>query len=79
MDSQDEMSAFDVDDQGHQEVKAFFDHCRLLQYLDTFIEEGFESLPSLFEVTEEDMIAMGVKRGHRRVKMFFEFLCSFHI
>ncbi|KAI9244361.1 hypothetical protein BDA99DRAFT_529144 [Phascolomyces articulosus] len=67
MESQDEQLAFDINNQGHQEVKNFFQQCRLLQYLEVFINEGFESLPALFEVTEEDMIAMGVKRGHRRL------------
>ncbi|KAI7849180.1 hypothetical protein BDC45DRAFT_521414 [Circinella umbellata] len=67
METQDEHLIFDINNQGHQEVKDFLQHCRLLQYLEVFIAEGFESLPSLIEVTEDDMIAMGVKRGHRRL------------
>lgn len=50
-----------------QSVKEFLSHCHLNQYYDIFISEGFDSLTSLLEITEEDMIVMNVKRGHRRL------------
>ncbi|PHZ10653.1 HMG-box, partial [Rhizopus microsporus ATCC 52813] len=40
----------------------------LSQYYDIFISEGFDSISSLLEITEEDMIVMNIKRGHRRVR-----------
>ncbi|KAI7867177.1 high mobility group box domain-containing protein [Spinellus fusiger] len=54
-------------DEGHQEVKDFLVTCRLSQYVDCFIREGFDTLNSICEILEEDMIEMNVKRGHRRL------------
>ncbi|KAL9547864.1 hypothetical protein MBANPS3_005960 [Mucor bainieri] len=51
----------------HQQVKDFLDKCHLPQYYATFIDEGFESLQAVLEITEDDLIALNVKRGHRRV------------
>ncbi|KAI8991014.1 high mobility group box domain-containing protein, partial [Mycotypha africana] len=48
-------------------VKEFLDKCHLSQYIPVFMEEGFETLQAIMEITEEDLIAMNVKRGHRRV------------
>ncbi|ORY92292.1 hypothetical protein BCR43DRAFT_446145 [Syncephalastrum racemosum] len=59
--------SYDDQYEGHREVKQLLESCRLLQYLDTFLNEGFDSLRSVMEVTEDDMIAMKVKRGHRRL------------
>ncbi|KAI8139638.1 high mobility group box domain-containing protein [Fennellomyces sp. T-0311] len=67
MNQLDEPLLFDMNNGEHQEVKDFFQRCGLLQYLHIFISEGFESLSALYEITEEDMVAMGVKRGHRRL------------
>lgn len=50
-----------------QTVEDFLNHCHLSQYLDIFLIEGFDSITSLLEITEEDMIFMNVKRGHRRL------------
>eukprot|EP00457_Paulinella_chromatophora_P002346 gb/GEZN01002350.1/.p1 GENE.gb/GEZN01002350.1/~~gb/GEZN01002350.1/.p1 ORF type:complete len:716 (+),score=98.32 gb/GEZN01002350.1/:96-2243(+) len=36
------------------------------QYAETFQQEGFEELLELSQITEEDLEAMGVKRGHKR-------------
>ncbi|KAL0078731.1 hypothetical protein J3Q64DRAFT_1643871 [Phycomyces blakesleeanus] len=52
---------------GRQEVKEFLDYCQLSQYLECFLSEGFDTLGSVYEIMEEDMIVMGVKRGHRRL------------
>ncbi|KAL9539944.1 hypothetical protein MBANPS3_009971 [Mucor bainieri] len=51
----------------YQSVEEFLHHCHLDQYLDIFLSEGFDSVTSLLEITEEDMIFMNVKRGHRRL------------
>ncbi|KAK9767625.1 hypothetical protein K7432_002434 [Basidiobolus ranarum] len=49
------------------EVSEFLRKCKLEQYIDTFISEGFDQLKSLLEITESDLAAMDVKRGHRRL------------
>ncbi|CAG8443882.1 7488_t:CDS:10 [Diversispora eburnea] len=48
------------------QIRDFLSKCNLLEYYDKFIEEGFDQLQSLLDVTESDLIAMGAKRGHRR-------------
>ncbi|CAG8444335.1 5142_t:CDS:2 [Ambispora leptoticha] len=48
------------------QVKEFLRKCNLLEYYERFIAEGFDDLQSLLDVTESDLIAMDVKRGHRR-------------
>ncbi|KAI8987472.1 hypothetical protein BDF20DRAFT_832403 [Mycotypha africana] len=54
-------------DCSYQTVGDFLNYLHLEQYFDTFLEEGFDSINSLLEITEEDMIFMNVKRGHRRL------------
>ncbi|KAI9018751.1 hypothetical protein CLU79DRAFT_837024 [Phycomyces nitens] len=50
-----------------QMVKAFLsDHC-LSQYCERMIDEGFDQLRSVYDVTEADLASMGVKPGHRRM------------
>ncbi|KAG2230861.1 hypothetical protein INT48_009242 [Thamnidium elegans] len=58
---------FDFGNHDHQNVSDFLNHCHLNQYLDIFLSEGFDSISCLLEITEEDMIFMNVKRGHRRI------------
>ncbi|KAI9254422.1 hypothetical protein EDC94DRAFT_618785 [Helicostylum pulchrum] len=48
-------------------VTGFLKELNLQQYVAAFIDEGFESLSAIREITEEDLIALNVKRGHRRV------------
>ncbi|OBZ81254.1 hypothetical protein A0J61_10697, partial [Choanephora cucurbitarum] len=50
-----------------QSVSDFLKDCHLSQYLNVFLQEGFDSVTSLLEITEDDMIFMNVKRGHRRL------------
>ncbi|KAJ9624438.1 hypothetical protein H2203_005173 [Taxawa tesnikishii (nom. ined.)] len=38
----------------------------LSQYFRAFIDEGFDILPTLMDITESDLDALGVKLGHRR-------------
>ncbi|KAK9728929.1 hypothetical protein K7432_000681 [Basidiobolus ranarum] len=49
------------------DVRDFLTKCRLEQYYNTFVSEGFDQLNSLLEITESDLAAMDVKRGHRRL------------
>ncbi|ORX90605.1 HMG-box [Basidiobolus meristosporus CBS 931.73] len=49
------------------EVGDFLKKCKLEQYYSTFVSEGFDQLNSLLEITENDLVAMDVKRGHRRL------------
>ncbi|KAI7876553.1 hypothetical protein K492DRAFT_172427 [Lichtheimia hyalospora FSU 10163] len=61
------MTSFNERDTGHREVKQVLERCKLLQYLDIFIAEGFDCLKSLCEISEDDLVALKVKRGHRRL------------
>ncbi|CDH57466.1 hypothetical protein RO3G_07013 [Lichtheimia corymbifera JMRC:FSU:9682] len=61
------MTSFNERDAGHREVKQVLERCKLLQYLETFIAEGFDCLKSLCEISEDDLVALKVKRGHRRL------------
>ncbi|KAI9797014.1 MAG: hypothetical protein M1833_005847 [Piccolia ochrophora] len=38
----------------------------LSQYVEAFISEGFETWDTVLDITEADLDALGVKRGHRR-------------
>ncbi|KAI9281994.1 hypothetical protein BY458DRAFT_498621 [Sporodiniella umbellata] len=49
------------------EVADFLEKCGLDQYIKAFLEEGFDIMVAVQEITEEDLEAMKVKRGHRRV------------
>ncbi|KAI7900384.1 uncharacterized protein BX663DRAFT_544856 [Cokeromyces recurvatus] len=51
----------------YQSVDEFLHYLNLDQYLNTFLFEGFDSIISLLEITEEDMTVMNIKRGHRRL------------
>ncbi|KAG2180443.1 hypothetical protein INT44_003447 [Umbelopsis vinacea] len=50
-----------------QRVKDLLNKCGLNQYYERFAEEGFDQLKSLYDITEDDLSALNVKRGHRRV------------
>ncbi|BFZ62746.1 hypothetical protein YB2330_003856 [Saitoella coloradoensis] len=39
----------------------------LQEYNEKFIEEGFTSISTLMDITEQDLVEMSVKRGHRRL------------
>ncbi|KAL8674672.1 MAG: hypothetical protein Q9168_000904 [Polycauliona sp. 1 TL-2023] len=43
-----------------------FDRLGLGQYLDRFVDEGFETWETVLDITESDLDALGVKLGHRR-------------
>ncbi|KAI8997868.1 hypothetical protein BDB01DRAFT_772709 [Pilobolus umbonatus] len=57
----------DSRDDRKMEVAEFLRQNKLLQYYDRFIDEGFDTLLSIYDITEHDLMMLGVKRGHRRL------------
>ncbi|KAI2618524.1 hypothetical protein GGR54DRAFT_640648 [Hypoxylon sp. NC1633] len=45
---------------------AIFGELGISQYLDSFIDQGFDSWETILDITESDLDALGVKLGHRR-------------
>ncbi|KFZ23271.1 hypothetical protein V502_02256 [Pseudogymnoascus sp. VKM F-4520 (FW-2644)] len=43
-----------------------FDELDLAQYLDNFLEQGFDTWDTILDITEPDFDVLGVKLGHRR-------------
>ncbi|CAO3659390.1 unnamed protein product [Rhizopus stolonifer] len=52
---------------GKNEVIEFLKSYQLEQYSDAFIEEGFDTMNAVKEIREDDLEALNVKRGHRRL------------
>ncbi|XP_065826351.1 E3 ubiquitin-protein ligase RNF213-like isoform X2 [Oscarella lobularis] len=48
------------------EVRKWLESAQCVQYYNTFLEEGFDDIESLFLITEEDFTSMKIKLGHRR-------------
>lgn len=48
------------------ELAQIFAELSISQYLDTFIEQGFDTWETILDITESDFDALGVKLGHRR-------------
>ncbi|KAI1804105.1 hypothetical protein F4811DRAFT_553107 [Daldinia bambusicola] len=47
-------------------LEVIFGELGITQYLDAFIEQGFDSWETILDITESDLDALGVKLGHRR-------------
>ncbi|KAI0842902.1 hypothetical protein F5Y06DRAFT_76125 [Hypoxylon sp. FL0890] len=47
-------------------LEAIFGELGISQYLDAFIDQGFDSWETILDITESDLDALGVKLGHRR-------------
>ncbi|CAO3673798.1 unnamed protein product [Umbelopsis ramanniana] len=60
------------------EVKAFLVECGLSQYYDTFVSEGFDRVSTVLDITENDLIEMNIKRGHRRLLQRHVATCKGH-
>ncbi|KAK3905857.1 hypothetical protein C8A05DRAFT_12364, partial [Staphylotrichum tortipilum] len=45
---------------------AVFGELGISQYLDAFLEQGFDTWETILDITESDLDALGVKLGHRR-------------
>ncbi|KAL6908494.1 hypothetical protein GGI43DRAFT_145366 [Trichoderma evansii] len=52
--------------QMNQDLEAIFRELGLAQYLDTFVEQGFDTWDTILDIQESDLDALGVKLGHRR-------------
>ncbi|KFY32090.1 hypothetical protein V493_00525 [Pseudogymnoascus sp. VKM F-4281 (FW-2241)] len=48
------------------ELAEIFDELDLAQYLDNFLEQGFDTWETILDITEPDFDVLGVKLGHRR-------------
>jgi hypothetical protein len=50
-----------------RELEAIFRELGLAQYLDAFVDQGFDTWDTILDIQESDLDALGVKLGHRRV------------
>ncbi|KFX99809.1 hypothetical protein V490_01647 [Pseudogymnoascus sp. VKM F-3557] len=48
------------------ELAEIFDELDLAQYIDNFLEQGFDTWDAILGITEPDFDVLGVKLGHRR-------------
>jgi len=49
-----------------QELETTFRELGLAQYLDSFVDQGFDTWDTILDIQESDLDALGVKLGHRR-------------
>ncbi|KAJ4145254.1 hypothetical protein LMH87_004109 [Akanthomyces muscarius] len=49
-----------------RELESAFVELGLTQYLDAFVDQGFDSWDTILDIQESDLDALGVKLGHRR-------------
>ncbi|KAK4196380.1 hypothetical protein QBC40DRAFT_9736 [Triangularia verruculosa] len=49
-----------------QLLSSVFGELGLAQYLDAFLEQGFDTWETILDITESDLDTLGVKLGHRR-------------
>ncbi|KAL2127342.1 hypothetical protein VTI74DRAFT_10888 [Chaetomium olivicolor] len=49
-----------------QRLEIIFGELGITQYLDAFLEQGFDTWETILDITESDLDALGVKLGHRR-------------
>ncbi|KAI1447737.1 high mobility group box domain-containing protein [Annulohypoxylon stygium] len=47
-------------------LEIIFGELGISQYLETFVDQGFDSWETILDITESDLDALGVKLGHRR-------------
>ncbi|KAH6606564.1 high-mobility group 20a [Trichoderma cornu-damae] len=50
----------------NQELETIFRELGIAQYLDPFVEQGFDTWDTILDIQESDLDALGVKLGHRR-------------
>lgn len=48
------------------ELESTFQELGIAQYLNTFVEQGFDTWETILDIQESDLDALGVKLGHRR-------------
>jgi len=39
----------------------------LKDYSETFLKDGFDDIPTMQKITQEDLAEMGIKRGHQKL------------
>ncbi|EFX01608.1 chromatin-associated protein [Grosmannia clavigera kw1407] len=49
-----------------QQLEDVLEELGIAQYLDAFLDQGFDTWETILDVTESDLDALGVKLGHRR-------------
>ncbi|PHH91818.1 hypothetical protein CDD83_10167 [Cordyceps sp. RAO-2017] len=49
-----------------RELESIFADLGLSQYLDAFVDQGFDAWDTILDIQESDLDALGVKLGHRR-------------
>lgn len=49
-----------------QQLTVIFGGLGISQYLDAFVEQGFDTWETILDITESDLDVLGVKLGHRR-------------
>ena len=49
------------------QLDTIFGELGITQYLNAFVDQGFDSWETILDITESDLDALGVKLGHRRV------------
>lgn len=49
-----------------RELESTFRELGLAQYLDSFVDQGFDTWDTILDIQESDLDALGVKLGHRR-------------
>ncbi|KAL8370681.1 hypothetical protein RB595_000849 [Gaeumannomyces hyphopodioides] len=49
-----------------QSLGEIFGELGISQYLDVFVDQGFDTWDTILDITESDLDALGVKLGHRR-------------
>ncbi|PHH77375.1 hypothetical protein CDD82_3547 [Ophiocordyceps australis] len=49
-----------------RELEGIFAELGLSQYLDAFVDQGFDAWETILDIQESDLDALGVKLGHRR-------------
>ncbi|OTA06826.1 hypothetical protein A9Z42_0076070 [Trichoderma parareesei] len=52
--------------QASRELEEIFKELGISQYLDAFVEHGFDTWDTILDIQESDLDALGVKLGHRR-------------
>ncbi|KAK7988973.1 hypothetical protein PG989_009288 [Apiospora arundinis] len=51
------------------QLEQIFGELGISHYLETFVDQGFDTWETILDITESDLDALGVKLGHRRKKL----------
>ncbi|KAH6691302.1 hypothetical protein F5X68DRAFT_64788 [Plectosphaerella plurivora] len=49
-----------------RDLESVFEELGISQYLETFVDQGFDTWETILDITESDLDVLGVKLGHRR-------------